>query len=198
MAKGYEETIARSSKGANQVFPIVDESERGHNSYTYQKERPRPDRPHLRDLDVNEFAYQPMQTQTMLRGQSAYHQVQHDTEVNPAVGLDPQDDEMLDGYATFEPTAAEYADATPDHAFVHMYAPSASEAELEFSLFRYDRPSTRARDVPWSRSGTSAIHRDTSSYPAAAEQGLLNEEDHVGDRDFEDGLEGFWRPNRLY
>jgi hypothetical protein len=198
MAKGYEEPIARSSKGAHQVFPRVDESDRGHDSYTYQRDGPRPDRPHSRDLDVNEFAYQPMQTQTMLRGQSAYQQAQYDAEDFPDVGFGPEDDEMLDGYATFEPTFADYADATPDNVPAHTYAPPTTEPDLHSLSIRYDRPPTRARNVPWSRGGMPAIHRDTSSYAAAVDQGFSKGEDHVGDRDFDDGLEGFWRPNRLY
>lgn len=162
MAKGYEEPIAKSSRGAHQVFPRVDESECGHNSYTYQREGPRPDRPQLRDLDVNEFAYKSMQPHAVMRGQGPYQELQHDAANVPRVGFDPEDDEMLDGYATFEPAFAHYADAPSDHSPVHMYVPSATEAELESPSFRFDRPSTRARDLPWSRSGMSAIHRDTS------------------------------------
>jgi hypothetical protein len=135
----------------------------------------------------------------MIQGQGPYQQVQqHDAEIVPALGFDPEDDEMLDGYATFEPTIATYADATHDHVPAHMYAPPTTEPELESLSFRYDRPSTRARDVLWSRGGASAIHRDASSYAATAECVLHDEADHIGDQSFEDGLAGFWRPNRLY
>jgi hypothetical protein len=198
MAKGYQEPIARSPRVANQVFPHVDEGEHGQNSYTFQKEGPGPNHPHLQDLDVNDFAYQTMQTNALMRGQGAYQQGQHDAENFPVVGFNPEDDEMLDGCASFEPAFADHADATTDHVPAYTYAPPTTEPDLESLSFRYGRPSTRARDVPWSRGGMSAVHRDTIPYAAAAEQGLLNEEDHVGDLDFQDGLEGFWRPNRLY
>lgn len=198
MAKGYEEPIARSSKGAHQVSPRVDESERGHDSYTYQREGPRPDRSQLRDLDVNESAYPPMQSHAMMRGQGPYQELQHDAANVPLVGLDPEDDDMLDGYPTFAPAFADYADAPSDHVPAHTYAPLVAEPDLHSPSFRYDKPLMRARDAPWSRGGMSATNRTTSSFVATAEHGLLNEEDHTGDRDFEDGLKGFWRPNRLY
>lgn len=198
MSKGYGAPIARSSRGTKQVFPLIDEGKRGHNSYTFQKEDPGPNRPLRQDSDANEFAYQSMQPHAMMQGQGAYQEVQYDAADVPIVGFDPEDDEMLDGYATFEPTFADYADATPDHAPAHTYAPPATGPDLESLSFRCDRPLTRARDVPWSRGGMSTIHRDASSYAAAAEHGLHDEEDHANNRVFEDGLEGFWRPNRLY
>jgi hypothetical protein len=200
MAKGYEEPIARSSRGADQLHRHIDEVERGHNAYSSRNEGHRPHRPHLRDLDVNEFAYQPTHMHATVRGQGPGQQVQHDAEVIPAVDFDPEDDEMLDGYATFEPTFADHADATSEYGLAYTYGAPATEPDLHSLPFRYDRPSTRARDPPWSRGGMSATHREPSPHVATAGQGLLNEEEHIADRDrdFEDGLEGFWRPNRLY
>lgn len=199
MAKGYEKPAPRSSKGDDQHYLHVDECERRHNSHTsLRNEGPRPDRVHLRDRDTNEFAYQPMQTHATMRWQGLYQEVQHDAANVPAAGFDPEDDEMLDEHTTFEPTFADHAVATPEYVPAHTHVPPTEGSDLHSLPFRYGRPSTRARDVPWSRGGTSAIHIYNSSHAATAEQGLLNEEDHVSVRDFEDGLEGFWRPNRLY
>jgi hypothetical protein len=198
MAKGYEEPIRKSSKVTDQMFRRVDEDERGHNSHASENEGPRPNRPHLRDLDVNGFAYQPMHTHATMRGEGLRQEMQHDAENVSAVGFDPEDDEMLDGYATFDPAFANYGDGSPDQALTHMYALPNAQSDIQSLSFRYDRPSTRARDFPYSRGGMLATLREPPSYAVPAEQDLLHEGDHVGDQDFEDGLEGFWRPNRLY
>ena len=195
MAKGFAEPTARPPRAANQLCSHVDG---GRDSHMSDNDAPRPNRHHLRDIDVNGFAYQTKHVHATVRGQSLRQQVQQDAEIVPAVGFDPEDDEMLDGYATFEPTFANHADKTPNYAPAHVYAPPDTQSDLHSLSFKYDRPLTRARDLPWSRSGMPATHRELPSYVATAEQGLLDEEDHVGDRDFEDGLEGFWRPNRLY
>jgi hypothetical protein len=105
---------------------------------------------------------------------------------------------MLDGHPIFEPTLAHHTDAMPDHVPAHTYAPPDARSDLHSLSFRFDRRSTRARGFPWSRDDMSTTHRDTSSHVAAAEQSLMTGDDHVGGRDFDDGLEGFWRPNRLY
>ena len=197
MAKGHGEPTARPSRGADKLYGHVDA---GHDTDISENGWPRPHRPHLRGLDINEFAYQPMHTHATVREQGPRQQVQHGAEIAPAAGFDPEDDEMLDGYATFEPTFADHANATSEYGPAYTYGAPATEPDLHSLPFRYERPSTRARDVPWSRGGMSTIHRDTSSYVTTADQGLLNDEYHIGDRDrdFEDGLEGFWRPNRLY
>lgn len=195
MAKGYQEPTARPSRDADQLYGHVDG---GHDSHVSVYEAPQPNRHHLRDLDVNEFAYQPMHTHATVRGQGLREQGQHDAEIVPANGFDPEDDEMLDGYTAFEPTFAEYAGATPDQVPGHVYAPLDTQPDLHSLSFRYDRPLTRARDHSWSRGGMSATYRESPPYVATAEQDSLDEEDHIGVRDFEDGLEGFWRPNRLY
>ena len=198
MAKGYEEPIRRSLKVTDRMFRRVDEDPRGHISHASEIEGSRPKRLHLQDLDVNEFAYRPMSPHATMRGQVAHQRMQHDAENVSAVGFDPEDDEMLDKYALLEPPFADYADTAPDHVPAYTYAPLDAEPDIHSLSFRYDRPSTRAHDFSWSRGGMSATHRGTPSFVATAEQGLLHEEDHIGDRDFEDGLEGFWRPNRLY
>ena len=198
MAKRYKEPIRRSSKVTDQMFRHVDEDARGHILHASENEGSPPNRRHLQDLDVNEFAYRPMPPHATMRGQVAHQRAQYDAENVSAVGFDPEDDEMLDGYATFEPTFADYAAVSPDQAPAYVYAPPDAEPDMHSFSFRYDRPSTRARDVSWSRGGISTTHRDAFPHAATVEQGLMNEEDHIGGRDFEDGLEGFWRPNRLY
>lgn len=60
-------------------------------------------------------------------------------------------------------------------------------------------PLTHTRDVPWSRSGVSeTATRRTSSQNTFVVRGLSRDEDVAGDMTFEGGLEGFWRPHRLY
>jgi hypothetical protein len=198
MAKSYEKPIRRPSRAVHQMFRRVDEDNRGHNSHAPENNGPRPNRPHLQDLDVNDTAYRPMPRHDAIRGQGAYQQAQHDAENVPAPGFDLENDEMLDGYGTIEPALAKYEDATADHLPAHTYATPDARSDMHFLSFRYDRPPTRVRDTPWSRGGMSATHRNHASHAATLEQGLMNEEGHIGDRDFDDGLEGFWRPNRLY
>lgn len=198
IAQGYEEPIRQSSKVTDRMLRCVDEDERGHNSHASGNEGPRRNRPHLRDLDVNGFAYRPMHNHATMRGEGPRQQVQHDAENVSAVGFYPEDDEMLDGHATFEPIFADYVDATADRVPEFTYGPPGAESDMHSPPFRYDRRSTRRHAFSWSRGDMSATHRETPSFVATAEQGLLHEGDHIGVRDFENGLEGFWRPNRLY
>ena len=81
---------------------------------------------------------------------------------------------------------------------MYTYATLDARPAMRFLSFRYDRPPKQSHDIPWSRGGMSATHRNDASHAATLERGLMNEEGHIGDRDFDDGLEGFWRPNRLY
>lgn len=198
MAKGYEEPIRRLSRAAHHAFRRVEEDHRGHDSHAPKNQGPQPNRPHLQDLDVDDIAYRSVPRHDAIRRQGVYQQAQHDAENVPALGFDLEDDDMLDGYGTNEPTLAKYEDAIADHLPTHTYATPDARPAMHFLSFRYDGPPTRSHEIPWSRGGTSATHRNHASHAATLEQGLMNEEGHIGDRDFDDGLEGFWRPNRLY
>lgn len=198
MAKSHEEPIRRPSGAVHHMFRRVDEDDRGHDSHAPENTGPQPNHPHLQDLDVDEIAYRSMPRHDAIRRQGVYQQAQHDAENVPALGFDLEDDDMLDGYGTNEPALAKYEGAIADHLPAHTYATPDARPDMHFLSFRYDRPPTRAHDTTWSRGDMSATHRNDASHAATLEQGLMNEEGRIGDRDFDDGLEGFWRPNRLY
>lgn len=198
MARSYEEPATRSLRHANEPYDLFDETGRGYTSHQSGPEGHHSPRAHLRELNNNKLMHQSVQASPVNRGHYFNQLGWQDTEAVSAVVFNPEDDEMLDGNAMLEPQVKDYAYMMPEQASAYAYAPPASHSDMRSLSFRYDRPSTRARGIPWSRGGVSTTLRDTPSHANAAEQGLSVEEDHVGGRDFEDGLKGFWRPNRLY
>jgi hypothetical protein len=109
----------------------------------------------------------------------------------------PEDEEMLETYATGELQHLNFENDAGDARYTHVYSTPGTRSNIR-SLSRQDvRPSTRGRDTPWSRSGVTTIRGGTSSH-RSTEQAMSIRNDRVVDQEFEDGLEGFWRPNRLY
>jgi len=198
MAKSYEEPVVRPLRDTNQIHRQFDKGERGHVPYALDNASRRPNRAHARELVGDGSTYRPLHTNESMRGQGFYQQVRQDTGPVSPTGSDSSEDEMLDGYTTFEPTFDTYNGTMPDRGNEHTHALPEPHTDPRSLSFRFDRPSTRARGVPWSRSGVLTTYRDTSSHDVPAEQVQLDEDDHTGGREFEDGLEGFWRPNRLY
>ena len=200
IAKNHEEPVARPLRNMDQLQRYNGGTGGAHISYTPDKARHRPDHAYSLNLSNNGSTYNPTHTYATTQGQDRYYQERQDAETVSAAGFDPEDEEMLDGHLTFEPTLDYYADTMPNHvpAPAYTFAPRDVPSDLHSLSFRFDRPSTRARGVPRSRGDLSTTNRDTSSHVMAAEQVLMKEDEHAGDRGFDDGLEGFWRPNRLY
>jgi hypothetical protein len=194
MATSHEEPVA----SVGHLHRHVDRDERRHNPYTFDDAKHRRNYVYSRNPSDEESTYHPMHTYAITQARTFHQQLRQDAETVSAAGFDQEDEEMLDGHPIFEPTLAHHTDAMPDHVPAHTYAPPDARSDLHSLSFRFDRRSTRARGFPWSRDDMSTTHRDTSSHVAAAEQSLMTGDDHVGGRDFDDGLEGFWRPNRLY
>jgi hypothetical protein len=153
----------------------------------------------LRVPNNYEPAHRSVYVSPAMRTHSFHQQVQQqDGEAPSAAVFDPEDDEMLDGYNMFEPHIDDNAHAMVDEGFAYTYAPPTSHLDARSLSYRHERPSTRLRGIPWSRGDVSTTLRDTSSHIIPAERGSSVEIDRVGGREFEDGLEGFWKPNRLY
>jgi hypothetical protein len=109
-----------------------------------------------------------------------------------------EDEEMLDTYATGELQHLNFENNDGDHRHAQIYSTPGTRPNMR-SLSRQDhRPSTRGRDTPWSRSGLTTVRGGTSSHRTSTEQDISTGENRVVAQEFEDGLEGFWRPNRLY
>lgn len=151
---------------------------------------------HWQDLDQSQYAYPGTRTSPSLArhyiDQQMFHE-RHDVQH----GLARDDEDMLDIASPPAPRNVSVAGTSGNHTSVYTHVPATTHSGMRSFSQANERPSTRVREVPWSRRGISTL-RGTSSHNTFAVQATSTTEDRTGDYDFEDGLEGFWRPRRLY
>jgi hypothetical protein len=198
MAKTHREPASRPSRNMHQPSYCTAVSEQQPPSRAVPNPRHEAIQNHLRDPTNDELTYRSVYVSPAVRAHYFHQQVQQNEEVISAAVFDQEDDEMLDGYNTFEPQIDDNAHPVTDEGFPYIYAPPASHLDGRSLSHQHDRPSTRARGVPWSRGDVTTPLRGTSSHIIPAERGSSVEIDRIGGREFEDGLEGFWKLNRLY
>lgn len=154
-------------------------------------------RPSLQSLARHEYAQSPRIVSPSPRDNEFDQQIQQ--EAQPAHGFaKPDDTDMLDVYSPHEPEFGGAVSLNVDQPHALTYAPRGAQSDVHSVSFRYDRPSTKARGIPWSRGGHSTTLRDTSYQYMFGERDTPVREDRAGGHNLGDGLEGFWRPNRLY
>jgi hypothetical protein len=152
--------------------------------------------PHLRDPSEENFEHPADSNLAFLKDRYVEQQEWQDAHDAYDEAVDPEDEEMLDTYAVGELEHQSIENDAGDLRSAYVFSTPGMNVR---SLSRQDhRPPTRGRDTPWSRSGITTIRGGTSSYNTLTEQDRSIGEDRIVDRKFEDGLEGFWRPNRLY
>jgi hypothetical protein len=198
MAETHKEPVTRPSRKMHQPSSPTNETEQWPPLRALSNPRHESIRSHLRDPTNDELTHRSVYVSPAMRAHYFNQGMQQNEEVTSAAVFDPEDDEMLDGYNALEPQIDENAYSVTDEGFSYTYAPPASHLDGRSLSNRHDRPSTQARGVPWSRGEVSTILRGTSSHIIQAERGSSVEIDRIGGREFEDGLEGFWKPNRLY
>jgi hypothetical protein len=197
MAKTHREPASRPSRN-NQPSYHTAVTEQRPPSRAVTNPRHESIQNHLRDPTNDEITHRSVYVSPAMRAHYFDQQMQRSEENVSAAVFDPEDDEMLDGFNTFEPQIDDNAYPVTDEGFSYTYAPPTSHLDPRSLSHRHDKPSTRARGVPWSRGDVSTTLRGTSSHIIPAERGSSVEIDRIGGREFEDGLEGFWKPNRLY
>jgi hypothetical protein len=199
MVNTHKEPVIRSSRNVHRPLYHTEVTEQRPPSRTVPSPRHETFQDHLRVPNNYEPAHRSVYVSPAMRTHSFHQKVQQqDGEAPSAAVFDPEDDEMLDGHNMFEPHIDDNAHAMVDEGFAYTYAPPTSHLDARSLSYRHERPSTRLRGIPWSRGDVSTTLRDTSSHIIPAERGSSVEIDRVGGREFEDGLEGFWKPNRLY
>lgn len=114
------------------------------------------------------------------------------------VSFDPADDEMLDNDVAFQPGLEIAIDAGSDQAFENAFIPRTAHSGTQSITRSHERPSPWARDISWSRNGVPSAFRETTPHATIVDRGSPPRERHLDSVHFEDELEGFWRPNRLY
>jgi hypothetical protein len=198
MTKTHREPATRPTRNMHQPSYHTEVTEQRPPSHAIPSPRHESIQNHLRQPTNDGLTHRSVCVSPAMRAHYFHQQEQQNVEVASATVFDPEDDEMVDGYNTFEPQIDDNAYPVTDGAFSCTYARPASHLDAHSLSYRHDRPSTRARGIPWSRGGVSTTLRDTSSHIIPAERGSSVEIDRIGSREFEDRLEGFWKPNRLY
>ena len=149
----------------------------------------------LRVQDVDNFHQPVTMNSASLMGNYVELQAMHDAHGEE---VESENAEIMDEYIVDEP---QYRSAEADIGnlrYTHVYSKPGIRSNMR-SWSRQDHmPPTRERDMPWSRSDLATTRRDTSSHNTLTRQDMSIREVRVADHEFEDGLEGFWRPNRLY
>lgn len=155
-------------------------------------------RPHLRSLAHQEYSLSPNLASTSLRSHYNDQRLQQDIQDHQNAYVNPDDADMLDVYSPAKPGFSGFASSTGDQAHGFAYT-APTQSDLHSLHFRYDRPSTRMRGTPWSRGDVSTTLRETPSHMYTGQQDMSAREDQdLGGLQLDDGLKGFWRPNRLY
>jgi hypothetical protein len=174
-----------------------DAVQREHPSYPPAAFQHQP-RPNLMDPSEKYFERPVTRNSASLTGHHVEQQAWQDLHNAYDEVVEPEDEEMLDTYATGDLQHQNFENDTGDDRYAYFYSTPGTHSNVR-SFSRQDhRPSTRGRDTPWSRSGITAVRGGTSSHRTSTEQDISIRQDRVVDQEFEDGLEGFWRPNRLY
>jgi len=176
------------------AFDVV---ELEHPSYPLPYFQHRPE-PHLRDPSEVNFERSATRGSAALMGYYTEQRAWQDMHNAYDGVVEPEGEETLDTYAMGELEHQSIENVVEDHRYAGVYSTPGISSNARFLSRQNRRPSTRGQDTPWSRSGIETVCRGTSSHNTLAEQDVLSREDRSLDQEFEDGLEGFWRPNRLY
>jgi hypothetical protein len=153
--------------------------------------------PHLRPLSEENFEYLSTGRSASLKDRYAEQHAWQDMHDAYDEVVEPEDAEMLDAYAIGELQLQDIDNDAGYQRYAYVHSTLGTRFNVR-SLPRPDhKPSKRRRDTPWSRSGI-ATTRGGTSHNTLTEKDVSIREDRIVDQDFEDGLEGFWRPNRLY
>lgn len=198
MARTHEEPASRPSRDTKQSHHQVEMIGSRQTSRAPRDSRHRPIRAHRGGQDEEEMTHRPVYMSPAMLGHFEHQPVRSNAEAESAAVFDPDDDEMLDDHIAFDPHVDEYEDLMAGQGSAYVYVPPATRSDLRSLSYRHDRPSARARGNPWSRGYMSTTMRETPSQIVTAERGSSVEIEQMGGREFEDGLEGFWKPNRLY
>lgn len=106
-------------------------------------------------------------------------------------------DEMMEAYTLSGMVHGANTDNTADFAFAIPRAFSRHHSTTLPVSYRSDNQEAIVRDSSWPKGAMSNARGESSQFESAREDGRLNAV--MGQDDgFEDGLAGFWRPNRLY
>jgi hypothetical protein len=174
-----------------------DAVQREHPSYTPTVFRHQPG-PHLRDPSEENFEHPATRNSASLKNHYAEQQTWQDMHNVYDEAVEPENEEMLDTYALGELQHRSIEADAGDFRWASVYSTPGIRFNVRSLSCQDHRPSTRGRDTPWSRSGIATVSGGISSHNTLTEQNMSIGEDRVVDQEFEDGLEGFWRPNRLY
>jgi hypothetical protein len=198
MAKTHREPATRPTRNMHQPSYHTEVTEQRPPSHAVPSPRQESIQNHLREPTNDGPTHRSVYVSPAMRTHYFHQQEQQNAEVASATVFDPEDNEMLDGYNTFEPQIDDNEYPVTDGGFSYTYARPTSRLDAHSLSYRHDRPSTQARGISWSRGDVSATLRNTLSHIIPVERGSSVEIDRIGGREFEDGLEGFWKPNRLY
>jgi hypothetical protein len=175
----------------------VDAVQREHPLYPPTAIRHQPG-PYLRDQSEGNFEHPATRNSASLKSHYVEQQAWQDMHDAFDEAVEPEDEAMLDTYAAGELRHQSIENDAGDPRWAFVYSTPGIRSDVRFLSRQDHRPSTRGRDAPWSRSGIATVRGGTSSHNTLTEQNMSIGGDRVVDQEFEDGLEGFWRPNRLY
>lgn len=194
ISKTHEEPIRQSSRRSDYVYTNLHETEPGISSHLHAFQSQLPRLYSKMAADENPTR-QPLHPPSSIPEQYFYRQVRRDNRFEASnAAAHAEDEEMLDNAVTYQAEFESPAEVRSGQVFA--YAPPPAYSNMHSTSHRYDRPSTRG--VSWSRGGMSNALRESISRDATADQTMPAEGDHFDGVTFDDGLEGFWRPNRLY
>lgn len=107
-----------------------------------------------------------------------------------------EEEATLDTVRPQVPPRGSITDTTEASIDMLSHAPYGAPSGLRSAYLGTERPLTIAQTLSWSRGGFSAA-RGTPGHTASARVARQEEAD-VGNQTLIEGLEGFWKPNRLY
>jgi hypothetical protein len=110
-----------------------------------------------------------------------------------------EDEEMLDTYNMGGLQHQSIEHGAGDSRYAYDYSTATMRSDVRSPSRQHHRPpSTRERDTPWSRSDIAPARGGTSSHATLTKQDVSIRGDRGVDQEFDNGLDGFWKPNRLY
>lgn len=199
ITKTHDESNMQSPMQANLVHANVQATalrltSRSHASLAHQLSQQ-----YSRELIESDLARQPLRPASSIPEYRFDQRLRRDTNFEtPYAAIDSEDDEMLDNGVAFQPGIDVPLDARSGRTYENAYLPTAAHSGAQSIPRSHDRLSTWARDISWSGNGTSNVVTEPPSQVMNAVRGSPAEDHYFAGGDFEDGLEGFWRPNRLY
>lgn len=187
ISKTREEPIRQPSRRSDHVYSRLHETEPGISSHLHALQSHQLRETFPRKSAGGQLTRQPLHPPSSVPEQYADQRVRREDLFEASyTAVHPEDDEMLDNVVESQPRIGS------DQAFAYAHS------NMHSISHQHVRPSIRARDISWSRSGLSNVFEDTLSRVATADRSVPADQDHFDGINFDDGLEGFWRPNRLY